>query len=56
VLIQYAKQDHQQGWPEMAAMFPGLEKAQMPGEEAWASERLTCKRLIMVYSVNITTC
>ena len=37
--IEY--QDHQQGWPEMAAMFPGLEKAQMPGEEAWASERLT---------------
>ncbi|STS92646.1 cyclase, putative [Klebsiella variicola] len=37
--IEY--QDHQQGWPEMAAMFPGLEKSQMPGEEAWASERLT---------------
>ena len=37
--IEY--QDHLQGWPEMAAMFPGLEKSQMPGEEAWASERLT---------------
>jgi kynurenine formamidase len=32
--------DHQHGWPEMGAMFPGLTKAQMPGEEAWASERL----------------
>lgn len=32
--------DHQQGWPEMAAMFPGLELDQMPGNEAWAAERL----------------
>ena len=22
--------DHQQGWPEMAAMFPGLQLEQMP--------------------------
>ncbi|MEP4892280.1 MAG: cyclase family protein [Aliiglaciecola sp.] len=36
--IEY--QDHQQGWPEMAAMFPGLSKDQMPGDEAWAAERL----------------
>jgi kynurenine formamidase len=32
--------DHQQGWPEMGAMFPGLTKEQMPGDEAWAAERL----------------
>lgn len=32
--------DHQQGWPEMAGMFPGLTKDQMPGNEAWAAERL----------------
>jgi kynurenine formamidase len=33
--------DHQQGWPEMAAMFPGLKKEDLPGNEAWAVERLT---------------
>lgn len=32
--------DHQQGWPEMEAMFPGLTMDQMPGHEAWAAERL----------------
>ncbi|NIB43425.1 cyclase family protein [Pseudomaricurvus alkylphenolicus] len=32
--------DHQQGWPEMAAMFPGLQKSDLPGDEAWAAERL----------------
>ena len=32
--------DHQQGWPEMAAMFPGLQLDQMPGNESWAAERL----------------
>ena len=32
--------DHQQGWPEMAAMFPGLRKEDLPGNEAWAAERL----------------
>ena len=32
--------DHQQGWPEMAAMFPGLSKDQLPGDESWAAERL----------------
>jgi kynurenine formamidase len=32
--------DHQQGWPEMAAMFPGLQLEQMPGNESWAAERL----------------
>ncbi|MBD8479847.1 cyclase family protein [Pseudomonas coleopterorum] len=32
--------DHQQGWPEMAAMFPGLTLEQMPGNESWAAERL----------------
>ena len=32
--------DHQQGWPEMAALFPGLELNQLPGQEAWAAERL----------------
>jgi len=32
--------DHQQGWPEMAAMFPGLQLEQMPGKESWAAERL----------------
>ncbi len=32
--------DHQEGWPEMEAMFPGLTIDQMPGEEAWAAERL----------------
>ncbi|MEP1444728.1 MAG: cyclase family protein [Paraglaciecola sp.] len=36
--IEYS--DHQQGWPEMGAMFPGLTKDQMPGDEAWAAERL----------------
>lgn len=36
--IEYS--DHQQGWPEMAAMFPGLTLEQMPGAEAWAAERL----------------
>ena len=30
--------DHQQGWPEMAAMFPGLQLEQMPGNESWAAE------------------
>lgn len=40
LLPQIEYMDHQQGWPEMAAMFPGLEKEQMPGQEAWASERL----------------
>lgn len=30
--------DHQQGWPEMAATFPGLKKEDMPGGEAWAGE------------------
>ena len=33
--------DHQQGWPEMAAMFPGLSLDQMPGHESWAAERLS---------------
>ena len=32
--------DHQEGWPEMAAMFPGLEIDDLPGKEAWAAERL----------------
>lgn len=32
--------DHQQGWPEMAALFPGLTLDQLPGREAWAAERL----------------
>lgn len=32
--------DHQQGWPEMGALCPGLEKSQLPGDEAWAAERL----------------
>lgn len=32
--------DHQQGWPEMAAMFPGLRKEDLPGDESWAAERL----------------
>ncbi|BFM09205.1 cyclase family protein [Halioxenophilus aromaticivorans] len=32
--------DHQQGWPEMEAMFPGLKKSDLPGDEAWAAERL----------------
>lgn len=32
--------DHQQGWPEMAAMFPGLNKGDLPGDESWAAERL----------------
>lgn len=33
--------NHQEGWPEMEAMFPGLKKEQMPGAEAWAGEFLT---------------
>ncbi|MFR0713656.1 cyclase family protein [Enterobacterales bacterium BD_CKDN230030183-1A_HGKHYDSX7] len=33
--------DHQQGWPEMAAMFPGLRKEDLPGNESWAAERLS---------------
>ncbi len=36
--IEYV--DHQQGWPELAAMFPGLKLEDLPGEEAWAAERL----------------
>lgn len=32
--------DHQEGWPEMAAMFPGLKKEDMPGDEAWAVEKM----------------
>lgn len=32
--------DHQEGWPEMEAMFPGLKKEDLPGDEAWAAERL----------------
>lgn len=32
--------DHQQGWPEMASMFPGLKKEDMPGNEAWAVEKM----------------
>ena len=36
--IEYT--DHQQGWPEMASMFPGLKKEQLPGDESWAAERL----------------
>lgn len=32
--------DHQEGWPEMEAMFPGLKKEDLPGNEAWAAERL----------------
>jgi kynurenine formamidase len=32
--------DHQEGWPEMGAMFPGLKKDDMPGDEAWAAETL----------------
>jgi kynurenine formamidase len=32
--------DHQQGWPEMEAMFPGLTLDDMPGKEAWAAEKL----------------
>lgn len=32
--------DHQQGWPEMEAMFPGLEIDDLPGKEAWAAEWL----------------
>ncbi|MDC4554021.1 cyclase family protein [Acinetobacter baumannii] len=32
--------DHQEGWPEMEAMFPGLELKDLPGKEAWAAERL----------------
>jgi len=27
--------DHQEGWPEMAAMFPGLRKEDLPGNESW---------------------
>ena len=33
--------DHQQGWPEVAAMFPGLRKEDLPGNESWAAERLS---------------
>ena len=36
--IEYS--NHQEGWPEMAAMFPGLKKSDMPGDESWAAERL----------------
>ena len=32
--------DHQEGWPEMEAMFPGLTLDQLPGNESWAAERL----------------
>ncbi|WP_421854339.1 cyclase family protein [Marinomonas sp.] len=32
--------DHQAGWPEMAGMFPGLNKEDMPGNEAWAVEKM----------------
>ena len=32
--------DHQEGFPEMQAMFPGLTIDQLPGEESWAAERL----------------
>ncbi|MFK7978222.1 MAG: cyclase family protein [Halioglobus sp.] len=32
--------DHQEGWPEMEAMFPGLTLDDLPGKEAWAAERL----------------
>ena len=31
--------DHQEGWPEMEAMFPGLTLDQLPGNESWAAER-----------------
>ncbi|MDX9875361.1 MAG: cyclase family protein [Spongiibacteraceae bacterium] len=33
--------NHKEGWPEMAAMFPGLEQHQMPDGEAWAGEFIT---------------
>lgn len=32
--------DHQEGWPEMGRMFPGLKKEDMPGDEAWAAEKM----------------
>lgn len=32
--------DHQQGWPEMETMFPGLKKEDLPGNEAWAVEKM----------------
>lgn len=32
--------NHQEGWPEMAGMFPGLQKEDMPGNEGWAFEKL----------------
>jgi kynurenine formamidase len=32
--------DHHEGWPEMEAMFPGLNKEDLPGNEAWAAETL----------------
>lgn len=36
--IEYT--DHQQGWAEMAGMFPGLNKEDLPGDESWAAERM----------------
>jgi kynurenine formamidase len=36
--IEYT--DHHEGWPEMAAMFPGLKEEDLPGKEAWAAEKL----------------
>ncbi|MFJ2334462.1 cyclase family protein [Pseudomonas helleri] len=36
--IKYA--DHQAGIEELLAMFPGLNIEDMPGQEAWAAERL----------------
>ncbi|MDF0730702.1 cyclase family protein [Pseudomonas entomophila] len=32
--------DHQGGAPELLAMFPGLSLDDLPGQEAWAAERL----------------
>ncbi|WP_273825636.1 cyclase family protein [Pseudomonas asplenii] len=32
--------DHQGGAPELLAMFPGLSIEDLPGQEAWAAERL----------------
>ncbi|MGY2235926.1 cyclase family protein [Pseudomonas gingeri] len=37
--IEYT--DHQAGAPELLAMFPGLRLEELPGQEAWAAERLT---------------
>ncbi|MEI8631768.1 cyclase family protein [Vibrio sp. PP-XX7] len=40
LLPQIDYTDHQAGWPEMANMFPGLKKSDLPGDEAWAIEKL----------------